>query len=41
MSNILTYTLMLTDRMSATLQRVGVTTNQTTKDIDKLSLIHI
>ena len=36
MSNILTYTLMLTDRMSATLQRVGVTTNQTTKDIDKL-----
>lgn len=27
---------MLTDRMSATLQRVGVTTNQTTKDIDKL-----
>lgn len=27
---------MLTDKMSATLQRVGVTTNQTTKDIDKL-----
>lgn len=36
MSNILTYTLMLTDKMSATLQRVGVTTNQTTKDIDNL-----
>lgn len=36
MSNILTYTLTLTDKMSATLQRVGVTTNQATKDIDKL-----
>lgn len=36
MSNILQYTLMMTDKMSATLQRVGVTTNQTTKDIDNL-----
>ena len=27
---------MMTDRMSATLQRVGVNTNQTTKDIDNL-----
>lgn len=36
MSNILQYTLMMTDKMSATLQRVGVTTNQATKDIDNL-----
>lgn len=36
MSNVLTYTLTLNDKMSSTLQRVGMTTNQTTKDIDNL-----
>lgn len=36
MSNILTYTLLLNDRMSSTLQKVGASTEQTTKEVNNL-----